>query len=149
MQKSSIIITLGAVALLALNCASTPKSKELRDGQGKVIGRYDTISDKEGKANFDLNQNGVFERVSNYKDSQISSVEYYNDASGIQTKTVHFKDGKPASVQVFDKNGKLIRGDVLLDPQQGSAKEVILPEKNKKVIFNGDGTVSVTEIEKK
>ncbi|HRP70458.1 MAG TPA: hypothetical protein PLY93_13080 [Turneriella sp.] len=146
MQRIKILFPLSVMALFALNCASGSNSKELLDEQGKVIGRYDRLNDREAKASFDMNRNGVHEKVSNYKDAQLTSVEYYDDSNGTQTKTVGFKDGKPATVQVFDKNGKAIRGDVLLDSQKGTTKEVTLPEKNKKVIFNGDGTVSISDV---
>jgi hypothetical protein len=138
-----------ASALLALNCGTSAKSQQLKDGNGKVIGRYDVLSDSEAKANFDVNQNGVNERVASYKDQKLVAVEYFDDANGTKTKAVRFKDGKPESVTVFDKNGREVRGDVAYDTEKNAAKEVTLPAKNKKVIFNGDGTVSVVTIENK
>ncbi|MFZ5627880.1 MAG: hypothetical protein ACOY5B_02045 [Spirochaetota bacterium] len=143
------LILLVASAVLALNCGTSAKSQQLKDSNGKVIGRYDVLSDSEAKANFDVNQNGVNERVASYKDQKLVAVDYFDDANGTKTKAVQFKDGKPESVKVFDKNGKEVRGDVAYDTAKNSAKEVTLPAKSKKVIFNGDGTVSVTNIEKK
>ncbi len=145
--KSLILIV--ASAVLALNCGTSAKSQQLKDSNGKVIGRYDVLSDSEARANFDVNQNGVNERVASYKDQKLVAVEYFDDSNGTKTKTVQFKDGKPESVKVFDKNGKEVRGDVAYDTANNTAKEVTLPAKSKKVIFNGDGTVSVTNIENK
>jgi hypothetical protein len=142
------LILLVASAVLTLNCGTSAKSQQLKDGNGKVIGRYDVLSDSEAKANFDVNQNGINERVASYKDQKLVAVEYFDDANGTKTKAVQFKDGKPESVKVFDKSGKEVRGDVAYDTASNSAKEVTLPSKSKKVIFNGDGTVSVTSIEK-
>lgn len=136
------------VAAVALNCGSS-KSSVLKDSGGKVIGRYDTMNDHDSKALFDINQNGVNERVSTYKDNKLTGVEYFDDKTGTKTKAVSVKDGKPDAVTVYDKDGKAVRGDVMLDQASGSAKEVNLPAKNKKVVFNGDGTVSVSEIPKK
>lgn len=149
MLKSTSIVAAIAVAAVALNCGTSAKSQQLKDGAGKVIGRYDTLNDSEAKALFDTNQNGINEKVTSYKDKKLTSVEYFDDKSGSKTKTVSFKDGKPETVKVFDKNGKEVRGDVVLDQEKGQAKEVTLPAKNKKVIFNGDGTVSVSTVEKK
>jgi antitoxin component YwqK of YwqJK toxin-antitoxin module len=143
------LILIVASAVLALNCGTSAKSQQLKDGNGKVIGRYDVLSDSEAKANFDVNQNGVYERVASYKDQKLVAVEYFDDANGTKTKAVRFKDGKPESVTVFDKNGKEVRGDVAYDAEKNAAKEVTLPAKKKKVIFNGDGTVSVVTIENK
>lgn len=137
-----------AIAAVALNCGST-KSSVLKDNGGKVIGRYDTMNDHDAKALFDTNQNGVNERVSTYKDNKLTGVEYFDDKTGAKTKTVAVKDGKPEAVTVYDKEGKAVRGDVTLDQASGAAKEVNLPAKNKKVVFNGDGTVTVSEIPKK
>lgn len=147
MVKSKTIVFLTACAAFALNCGTSTKSTVLKDPQGKVIGRYDTLSDSEAKANFDVNQNGISEKVSSYKDKKLVGVEYFDDKTGKKTKAVAMKDGKPEAVKIYDKDGKEVRGDVVLDPAKGSAKEVTLPAKKKKVTFNGDGTLSVTAIE--
>lgn len=149
MVKSKTIAFLSVCAAFALHCGTSAKSTVLKDPAGKVIGRYDTLSDSEAKANFDVNQNGISEKVSSYKDKKLVGVEYFDDATGKKTKTVALKDGKPDSVKVFDKAGKEVRGDVALDPAKNTTKEVTLPAKHKKVTFNGDGTVSVTAIETK
>jgi hypothetical protein len=149
MLKSTFIISTIAVAAVSLNCGTSAKTQQLKDGSGKVIGRYDTINDSDAKAVFDLNQNGVNEKVSSYKDKKLTAVEYFDDKSGAKTKTVSFKDGKPEEVKVYDKTGKEVRGDVIYDQTKGQAKEVNLPAKSKKVTFNGDGTVSVSNLEKK
>lgn len=149
MLKSTFIATTIALVAVTLNCGTSAKSQALTDKAGKVVGRYDTLSDTEAKALFDANQNGVNEKVSTYKDKKLSTVEYFDDKSGVKTKAVSFKDGKPDGVKVYDKNGKEVRGDVVLDQAKGEAKEVTLPAKNKKVVFNGDGTVSVSDAEKK
>ena len=138
MVKSTLIAATLALVAVTLNCGTSAKSQALKDGSGKVIGRYDTMNDNEAKAVFDTNQNGVNERVASYKDKKLSSVEYFDDKSGAKTKQVSFKDGKPEGVKVFDKNGKEVRGDVVMDPAKGQAKEVTLPAKSKKVVFNGD-----------
>ncbi len=149
MVKSTLYAALVACAAIAMNCSTGEKSSVLKDGNGKVIGRYDKLSDSEARAAFDVNQNGVSERVASYKDAKITSVEYFDDKSGNKTKNVGFKDGKPETVKVFDKEGKEVRGDVLLDPAKNSTKEVVLPAKSKKVTFNGDGTLTVSPVEKK
>jgi hypothetical protein len=146
MFKTKFLIAVAA-CLAALQCGSSTQSTVLKDKDGKPYGRYDTISDTEAKANFDANQNGINERVSTYKENQLTAVEYFDDKSGAKTKAVSMKEGKPESVKVYDKEGKDVRGDVLFD--QGKAKEVILPAKNKKVIFNPDGTTTVTGTEAK
>jgi hypothetical protein len=147
MVKSTLIATTIALAAVSLNCGTSTKSQALKDPAGKVIGRYDTMSDSDAKALFDNNQNGVNEKVSSYKDKKLTSVEYFDDKSGTKTKAVSFKDGKPDGVKIYDKEGKEVRGDVVLD--NGQTKEVTLPAKNKKVVFNGDGTVSVSDAVKK
>lgn len=149
MSNVKTIAIMAACAAITLNCGTSAKSQQLKDGSGKVIGRYDVLNDDEAKASFDVNQNGVNERVASYKDSKVTSVEYFDDANGNKTKAVSFKDGKPETVKVYDKAGKEVRGDVAYDTAKNSAKEVTLPAKNKKVVFNGDGTVSVSTIEKK
>lgn len=149
MLKSTLILSAAGLVAVSLNCGTSAKSQQLKDGAGKVIGRYDTLNDNEAKALFDTNQNGINEKVSSYTDKKLTSVEYFDDKSGAKTKTVSFKDGKPDTVKVFDKNGKEVRGDVVLDKEKGQAKEVTLPAKSKKVTFNGDGTVSVSNLEKK
>ncbi len=149
MVKSTIYAALAASAVFAMQCGTSEKSQVLKDPQGKVIGRYDTLSDSEARASFDVNQNGVSERVASYKDKKITSVEYFDDKSGNKTKAVGFKEGKPETVKVFNKDGKEVRGDATLDPVKNQTKEVVLPAKNKKVTFNGDGTMTVTPIEKK
>ena len=149
MVKSKTIVILSVCAAFAMHCGTSAKSTVLKDPNGKVIGRYDTLSDSEAKANFDVNKNGVNEKVSSYKDKKLVGVEYFDDKTGKKTKAVALKDGKPDSVKVFDKEGKEVRGDVALDPAKNTAKEVTLPAKKKKVTFNGDGTVSVTAIEAK
>ncbi|MCS6972603.1 MAG: hypothetical protein NZL89_06215, partial [Leptospiraceae bacterium] len=120
------------------------KSQQLKDAGGKVIGRYDVLSDTEARASFDLNQNGVNERVATYRDKQLVNVDYFDDASGTKTKSVSMKDGKPESVRVYEKGGS-VRGEVIYDSSKNTAKEVILPGKNKKVVYNNDGTLSVSE----
>ncbi len=149
MLKSTFIISTIAVAAVSLNCGTSAKTQQLKDGSGKVIGRYDTMNDSEAKALFDANQNGVNEKVTSYKDKKLTSVEYFDDKNGAKTKTVSFKDGKPEEVKIYDKAGKEVRGDVVYDQAKGQAKEVTLPAKSKKVTFNGDGTVSVSNLEKK
>ncbi len=149
MVKSTIYAALAASAVFAMQCGTSEKSQVLKDPQGKVIGRYDTLSDSEARASFDVNQNGVSERVASYKDKKIANVEYFDDKSGNKTKAVSFKEGKPEMVKVFNKDGKEVRGDVTLDTAKNQTKEVVLPAKNKKVTFNGDGTMTVTPIEKK
>lgn len=148
MLNPKIPMLIGIVAVV-LQCGTSAKSQQLKDGSGKVIGRYDVLNDSEAKASFDVNQNGVSERVASYKDRKLTNVEYFDDATGTKTKSVQFQDGKPAAVRVYDKDGKEVRGDVAYDTQRDTAREVILPAKNKRVTFNGDGTVSVSEIEKK
>lgn len=149
MVKSTLYAALAACAAIAMNCSTGEKSSVLKDSAGKVIGRYDKLNDSDAKAAFDMNQNGVSERVASYKDEKITGVEYFDDKSGNKTKSVNFKDGKPETVKVFDKAGKEVRGDVLLDSAKNSTKEVVLPAKSKKVTFNGDGTLTVSPIEKK
>lgn len=148
MLNSRIPMLIGIVGV-ALQCGTSAKSQQLKDGSGRVIGRYDVLNDSEAKANFDVNQNGTFERVASYKDQKLTNVEYFDDATGAKTKSVMFQDGKPAAVRVYDKNGREVRGDVAYDTQRETAREVTLPAKNKRVVFNGDGTVSVSELEKK
>lgn len=149
MLNVKTLILVLASAVLALNCGTSAKSQQLKDDSGKVIGRYDILSDSEAKANFDANQNGVSERVASYKDQKLVSVDYFDDASGNKTKAVQLKDGKPESVKVFDKEGKEVRADVAYDTNSNAVREVILPARNKKVTFNSDGTVSVTNLENK
>ncbi|MBS0618175.1 MAG: hypothetical protein JSR44_08300 [Spirochaetes bacterium] len=144
MQRFNLFAVMIAGTLMTVQCSSS-KSSVMKDANGRVIGRYDTLSDSEARASFDANQNGVNERVATYRDKKISTVEYFDDKTGAKTKAVNFnKDGKPEIVQVLDKNGKDVRGDVKYDVATSQAKEVNLPAKGKKVIFNGDGTVSVT-----
>jgi hypothetical protein len=149
MLNVKTLILIVASIVLVLHCGTSSKSQQLKDGTGRVIGRYDVLSDSEARANFDVNQNGINERVASYKDKKLVAVEYFDDTTGAKTKTVQFRDDKPESVNVFDKSGKEIRGNVVYDLEKNTAKEVILPAKSKKVIFNGDGTVSVTDIENK
>jgi len=146
MFKTKSIIAVAA-CIAALQCGSSTQSSVLKDKDGKPYGRYDTISDTEAKANFDTNQNGINERVSTYKENQLTAVDYFDDKSGAKTKAVSMKDGKPENVKVYDKEGKEVRGDVSF--ADGKAKEVTLPAKNKKVTFNPDGTTTVTSTEKK
>lgn len=147
MVKAKTIAFLTVCAAFAAHCGSSAKSQVLKDPNGKVIGRYDTLSDSEAKANFDTNQNGINEKVSSYKDKKLVGVEYFDDKTGKKTKSVAMKDGKAEAVKIFDKEGKEVRADVAYDPAKNAAKEVTLPAKKKKVTFNGDGTVSVTAIE--
>jgi hypothetical protein len=150
MVKVKSITILTACAAFALHCGTSAKSTTLKDPAGKVIGRYDATGDSDAKALFDTNQNGVNEKVSSYKDKKLVSVEYFDDKNGTKTKAVSFnKDGKPEGVKIFDKEGKEVRGDVVLDAEKSTAKEVTLPGKNKKVVFNADGTTSVSDLEKK
>jgi hypothetical protein len=146
-SKSMPVIVIAAA--FALNCASADKSTVLKDPQGKVIGRYDVMSDTDARASFDLNQNGISEKVSSYKDKKLVNVDYFDDKSGIKTKAVSLVDGKPTEVKVYDDKGKDVRGDATIDTATNSAKEVLLPAKNKKVVFNGDGTLSISTVEKK
>jgi hypothetical protein len=149
MVKSTIYAALAASAVFAMQCGTAEKSTVLKDPQGKVIGRYDTMSDSEARASFDTNQNGISERVASYKDKKIVGVEYFDDKSGSKTKAVGFKEGKPETVKVFNKDGKEVRGDVTLDTAKNQAKEVVLPARSKKVTFNGDGTMTVAPVENK
>ena len=57
MVKSTIYAALAASAVFAMQCGTAEKSTVLKDPQGKVIGRYDTMSDSEARASFDTNQN--------------------------------------------------------------------------------------------
>lgn len=149
MLNLKLLILLAAAMVLTLSCGTSAKSQQLKDESGKVIGRYDVLNESEAKANFDANQNGVSERVASYKDKKLVAVEYFDDASGTKTKAVQFKDDKPEAVTLFDKSGKEVRADVAYDAATNSASQVTLPGKSKKVTFNPDGTVSVSDIEKK
>lgn len=149
MSKLQTTLMIAACAVLTLNCGTSDKSKQLKDANGKVIGRYDVLSDTDAKALFDVNQNGVHERVASYKENKVQTVEYFNDTNGNKMKTVTFKDGKPEAVKVFDKDGKEVRGNVLYDVDKNAAQEVTLPSKNKRVIFNPNGTISIAPVDAK
>jgi hypothetical protein len=149
MLKSTSIAAALILAAVSIHCGTSVKSQQLKDDAGKVYGRYDTMSDGEAKALFDSNQNGVNERVSSYKDAKLTAVDYFDDKSGSKTKTVSFKEGKPENVKIYGKDGKEVRGEAVIDAEKNTTKEVTLPGKNKKVVFNADGTVSVSNLETK
>lgn len=138
-----------AIGLSACSSASNNKGGMLKDGTGKVIGRYDVLNETDARANWDVNQNGVNEKVSSYKNNTLQGVDYYDDTNGAKTKSVAFANGKPSRVVVFDKEGKAVRGNVVVDQNTNAGREVTLPAKNKKVTFNGDGTTTVSAVESK
>jgi len=150
MVKYKMIAVLFTAALLVPACkTASNKGGAMKDGSGKVIGRYDVLNDHDAKANWDMNQNGISERVSSYKDNSLTNVEYYDDANGAKTKSVNFANGKPSDVVVYDKEGKAVRGNVAIDQNTNAGREVVLPSKNKRVTFNGDGTTTVAPVETK
>ena len=128
------------------HCASSKDSaREIKNSQGKVVGRYEQIDENTSRAVWDQNHDGKSEKIATYSKNALVRVDYFDPITGVPTKSVGVKDGKPNIVQVYDQDGKTIRGVAAIDQVDNIIREVELPQKNKTVKFNTDGSASVVE----
>ena len=127
-----------------LSCASSKDSvNAIKDSDGKVIGRYEQVDAHTSRALWDQDHDGKNEKIATYSKNVLVRVDYFDPITGVPTKSVGLKDGKPNIVQVYDKDGKTIRGIATVEQPDNLVREVELPQKNKTVKFNADGTMVV------